>query len=117
MSVGKSFAGELADAVKATETFADIETATAKNPKLTKPSMPHTLSALEYHGDDWRQFSFSEFYTNNNTWQLVRVFNSTSDFSMMWWCTNDTEVCYCYIVILFCICLLLFLEKLAYIGN
>lgn len=42
--------------------------------------------------DLWRQFSFSEFFDNNNTWRLVRVANSTHKFSYVHWCTNDTEV-------------------------
>jgi hypothetical protein len=37
-------------------------------------------------GDKWRQHSFSEFFAQNNTWQLVRVVNSTHKFSYMWWC-------------------------------
>lgn len=43
-------------------------------------------------GDAWRQYSFSEFFGENNTWQLVRVVNSSATFSLMWWCTNETEV-------------------------
>lgn len=43
-------------------------------------------------GDRWRQHSYSEFFSGDNTWRLVRVVNSTHKFSYMWWCTNDTEV-------------------------
>jgi hypothetical protein len=69
--------------------------------------------------DAWRQHSFSEFFSNTNTWRLVRVVNSTHKFSFIWWyvcvfvttspvptqrvsllcshselyrCTNDTEI-------------------------
>eukprot|EP00040_Diaphanoeca_grandis_P028329 m.163845 g.163845 ORF g.163845 m.163845 type:complete len:665 (-) comp31309_c1_seq1:74-2068(-) len=44
------------------------------------------------NADAWRQYSFSEFFDNNNTWQLVRVVNSTHKFSYVRWCTDDTEV-------------------------
>lgn len=42
--------------------------------------------------DSWRQFAFSEFFANNNTWRLVRVANSTHKFSYVHWCTNESEV-------------------------
>jgi hypothetical protein len=54
--------------------------------ELAAPAAPAAL------GDKWRQHSFSEFFGAFNTWQLVRVVNSTHKFSYMWWCTNDTEV-------------------------
>lgn len=41
---------------------------------------------------DWRTHSFSEFFDNNNTWQMVRVVNETHDFSLHVWCTDDVEV-------------------------
>eukprot|EP00750_Incisomonas_marina_P015021 INCI18055.2.p1 GENE.INCI18055.2~~INCI18055.2.p1 ORF type:complete len:663 (-),score=83.23 INCI18055.2:250-2106(-) len=47
---------------------------------------------LIIRGDSWRQFSFSEFFGLNNTWQLLRVVNSSATLSLVWWCTNDTEV-------------------------
>ena len=43
-------------------------------------------------GDAWRQFSFSEFFAADNTWQLVRVVNSSHKLSYVRWCTNETEV-------------------------
>ena len=49
-------------------------------------------SSPSARADAWRQHSFSEFFANLNTWQLVRVVNSTHKFSYMWWCSNDTEV-------------------------
>lgn len=44
------------------------------------------------NADTWRQYSFSEFFANTNTWRLIRVVNSTHKFSVVRWCTNDTEV-------------------------
>jgi len=43
-------------------------------------------------GDAWRQFSFSEFFANNNMWQTVRVLNSTHHFKVHQWCTAQHEV-------------------------
>jgi hypothetical protein len=40
--------------------------------------------------DGWRQYSFSEFFSGINTWQLVRVVNSTHKFSYIRWCTKDS---------------------------
>lgn len=42
--------------------------------------------------DAWRQFSFSEFFADNNTWQNIRVRNSTHAFTYHSWCTGDVEV-------------------------
>ena len=43
--------------------------------------------------DKWRQHSFSEFFGNTNTWQLVRVVNSTHEFSYMWWYVHENLMC------------------------
>ncbi len=63
---------------------------------------PKNLDGLSFAGalkpepdftpDEWRQFSFSEFFADIGTWWNVRVHNSTHTFSYHWWCTNETEV-------------------------
>ncbi len=45
--------------------------------------------------DEWRPFSFSEFYVGQNTWHQVRYINSTTgeaEWALHWWCTNQSEV-------------------------
>eukprot|EP01049_Picozoa_sp_SAG25_P000749 SAG25_NODE_27_length_21065_cov_19.427931_17_plen_169_part_00 len=44
------------------------------------------------HPEQWRAFSFSEFFANDITWWNVRTVNSTHKFSVHYWCTGETEV-------------------------
>jgi hypothetical protein len=52
-------------------------------------------SALRENGPSpsaWRGFSFTEFFSGNNTWWNVRVVNATHAFTFHWWCTGQAEV-------------------------
>ena len=42
----------------------------------------------------WREYSFSEFYVNDNTWWAIRHINTSgiADWTMHMWCSNQTEV-------------------------
>jgi len=65
---------------------------------------PHALEGKSFHTTltqhppsikDWRQFSYSEYYSNQNTWRNIRFINETTgeaEWTFHWWCTNQSEV-------------------------
>ena len=80
---GKSFLAELAPS---------SSTAMMTVGESESESESDSTAAVALRAQQWRQFSFSEFFAFANTWQMVRVVNTTHRFTYHWWCTNDTEV-------------------------
>lgn len=62
------------------------------------------VASLGNPGTAWRRFSYSEFFTGNNTWQHIRVLSSrdvgteagaglvSANFTLTRWCLGDLEV-------------------------
>ena len=63
---------------------------------------PHPLDGQSFVGAltatppavaDWRSFSFSEFYVQQNTWRMIRLVDDdgVANATFHWWCTNQSE--------------------------
>lgn len=58
-------------------------------------SFRSALTATPSQPTEWRNFSFTEFYVDNNTWHTIRVIDETSFKPILkftWWCSNQAEV-------------------------
>ncbi|EOD23505.1 hypothetical protein EMIHUDRAFT_123682, partial [Emiliania huxleyi CCMP1516] len=65
---------------------------------------PHPLDGLSFKAalgstppalSEWRDFSFSEFYVNDNTWRNIRLIDHATGqpaWAFHWWCSNQSEV-------------------------
>merc|ERR1711974_38681 len=71
-----------------TATIVELADAGSKAPKnLDGKSFASELAKSSGNADSWRQFSYSEFFSNENTWRMVRMTNSTGRFMYSRWCT------------------------------
>merc|ERR1712217_149136 len=84
-------------------THLDITATIAELAGATKFA-PHALDGKSFHTaltrhppsvNEWRKFSYSEFYQGYSTWRNIRFINESTgeaEWTFHWWCTNQSEV-------------------------
>ena len=72
---------EIAGAVTGPHTPANLDGLSFASALAPTP----TAAKLRAHPEEWRSFSFSEFFANEITWWNVRTVNSTHKFSVHYW--------------------------------
>lgn len=76
-------------------TIVDIAQAAAHAGELDGLSFKAALAAGGPGVSAWRNYSFSEFYINNNTWLSMRSIDPASGqaaWKLSYWCTDQAEV-------------------------
>jgi arylsulfatase A-like enzyme len=72
-----------------TATVVELAGATSTAPTdLDGLSFASALPSDGVRPSAWRGFSFTEFFSGNNTWWNVRVVNATYAFTFHWWCAH-----------------------------
>lgn len=88
-----------------TKTIMDIAGATPVGPPLDGKSMVPALGETPVPVESWRTWQYSEFFAQNNTWQALRLVNTTAlqdrdphdrspstSVALHRWCTGEVEV-------------------------